>query len=130
MNELLEEKFALEERLKKVNKQILRININNETQKLRDCLNISNIDFQKGLDYIYLANILGKHNHRGKGYMVLFDMALEKIGLIREYVENINCLYEEWLEWECFDDIEDEYNLANDIRRFGEPENEYIINRP
>lgn len=131
MEELLLEKEQLEEKLYKINKKIIKINIVNELNKLRVlCDVITNENFQKGLDYIYLANILGMHNHRGKGYMILFGMGIDKLNMDRDKLENINALYEEWLGLEYFEDIEDEFNLANRIRRYGEPEDEYVINRP
>jgi len=131
MEELLLEREQLEEKLKNVNIRILRISIRNELDRLRVlCDGITNENFQKGLDYFYLANILGIHNHRGRGYTKLFDMALEKLNLSREDVEEIDNLYEKWLEWKDFKDIEEECNLAYKIRRYGEPEEEYVINRP
>lgn len=131
MEKLLKERDELEERIRVVNMDIIRIGINEEMNVLRGKLNeITNENFQRGMDYIYLANILGVYNYRGKGYDKLFDEGLKKLNIDREYVERINNLYGLWLEWINFKSIENEYNLALRIKNYGEPKDDLIINRP
>jgi len=130
MEELLEEKKRLEGELWDINMKITELNIKDEQKRLRDICNKTNEDFVRGLDYIFMLNIMSHYNYRAKGSINFMEMAKEILGVEWEDMEKLSDLYFEFIGYYDFEFFEDIFDLGLKIKRGAIDETELVINRP
>jgi len=130
MDELLEEKERLENELWNINMKITELKIKDEQKRLRDICNKTNKDFMRGLDFIFMLNIMSHYNYRAKGSMYFMDMAKERLGVEWEDMEKLSDLYYEFVGYYDFEFFEDIFDLGLKIKRGEIEETELVINRP
>ena len=130
MDELLEEKERLENELWNINMKITELKIKDEQKRLRDICNKTNKDFMRGLDFIFMLNIMSHYNYRAKGSMYFMDMAKERLGVEWEDMEKLSDLYYEFVGYYDFEFFEDYFDLGLKIKRGEMDKIELVINRP